>query len=97
MLGTRKCIMDETLIILYHSFVYPYLIYCNYVWNLVCKTYVDTENNKVTAGDKMRSNTDTIIKELKLLKCNDINTYLTHLPLDKTAAISQAIYSDACL
>ena len=41
-------LMKETLISLYYSFVYPwlyirdfvYLIYCNHVWGLACKTHI---------------------------------------------------------
>ena len=64
------------------SYVYPYLIYRNHVWGLACKTYM----NKlfllqkgiiwIIAGVNRRPHTDPIFKDLKLLKCNDINTYL---------------------
>ena len=36
-LRARKYLMKETLISLYYSFVYPYLIYCNHVWGLLVK------------------------------------------------------------
>ena len=41
-LKARKYLMKETLISLYHSFVYPYMIYCNHEWGLACKTYMNT-------------------------------------------------------
>ena len=41
-LKARKYLMKETLISLYYYFVYPYLTYCNHVWVLACKTYMNT-------------------------------------------------------
>ena len=86
-LKARKYLMKETLISLYYSFVYPYLIYCNHVWGgggggLACKTYMNTlfllqkRIIRIIAGVNRRSHTDPIFKGLKLLKCNDINSYL---------------------
>ena len=81
-LKARKNLMKETLISLYYSFVYPYLIYCNHVLGLACKTYMNTlfllqkRMIKIAAGVNRRSHTDPLFKELKLLKCNDINTHL---------------------
>ena len=82
LLKVRRYLMKETLISLYYSFVYPYLIYCNHVWGLACKTHMNTlfllqkRIIRIIAGVNRRSHTDPIFKELKLLKCNDINTYL---------------------
>ena len=81
-LKARKYLMKETLISLYYFFVYPYLIHCNHVWGLACKTYMNTlfllqkRIIRIIAGVNRRYHTDPIFKELKLLKCNDINTYL---------------------
>ena len=81
-LKARKYLMKEALISLYYSFVYPHLIYCNHVWGLACKTYMNTlfllqkRIIKIIAGVNRRSHTDPISKELKLLKCNDINLNL---------------------
>ena len=41
-LKARKYLMKDSLITLYYSFVYPYLIYCNHVWGLSCQTYIKT-------------------------------------------------------
>ena len=37
----RKVLQKESLISLYHSFIYPYLIYCNKMWGSSCKTHRD--------------------------------------------------------
>ena len=81
-LKARKYLMKDSLVTLYYSFVYPYLIYCNHVWGLACKTYMKTlvllqkRIIRIIAGVSRRSHTDPIFNELKLLKCNDINRYL---------------------
>ena len=85
LLKVRRYLMKETLISLYYSFVYPYLIYCNHVWGLACKTHMNTlfllqkRIIRIIAGVNRGSHTDPIFKELKLLQCNDINTYLIGL------------------
>ena len=82
LLKVRRYLTKEALISLYYSFVYLYLIYCNHVWGLACKTHMNTlfllqkRIIRIIAGVNRRSHTDPIFKELKLLKCNDINTYL---------------------
>ena len=76
-LKARKYLMKDSLVTLYYSFVYPYLIYCNHVWGLACKTYMKTlvllqkRIIRIIAGVSRRSHTDPIFNELKLLKCND--------------------------
>ena len=82
-LKARKYLMKDSLVTLYYSFVYPYLIYCNHVWGLACKTYMKNlallqkRMIRIIAGVSRRSHTYPIFNELRLLKCNDINTYLT--------------------
>ena len=81
-LKARKYLMKDSLITLYYSFVYPYLIYCNHVWGLSCQTYIKTlillqkRIIRIIAGISRRAHTDPIFNQLKLLKCNYINTYL---------------------
>ena len=78
----RKYLMKDYVVTLYYSFVYPYLINCNHVWGLACKPYMKTfvllqkRIIRIIAGVSRRSHTDPISNELKLLKCNDIHTYL---------------------
>ena len=37
----RKVLQKESLISLYYSFIYPYLIYCNQIWGSACKTQIE--------------------------------------------------------
>ena len=65
-----------------YSFVYPYLIYCNHVWGLACKTHMNTSFLlqktiiRIISGVNRSSHTGPIFKELKSLKCYEIHTYL---------------------
>ena len=78
----RKYLLKISLINLYYSFIYPYLIYCSHVWGSTCATYLNSlvilqkRVVRIIAGIKPRSPTDHVFKELKLLKCTDINKYL---------------------
>ena len=78
-----KYLLQDSLINVYYSFVYPYLIYCNHVWGTACKTFMQTivllqkRVIRIIAGVNRRYHTDPIFNELKLLKCENINTYLT--------------------
>ena len=40
-LKSRKVFSNETLLSLYHTFVYPYLSYCIYVWGKAYKTHLN--------------------------------------------------------
>ena len=78
----RKYLNSETLISLYYSFIYPYLIYCNHVWGNTCKSNMNSvvllqkKIIRIICGVKPREHTDTLYIKLKLLKCEDINKYL---------------------
>ena len=81
-LKARKYLLKESLISLYHSFIYPYMIYCNHVWGLACKTHLDyliklqKRVIRIIAGVHPRTHTDPLFRKLNLLKCEDINKYL---------------------
>ena len=34
----RNCVNKDSLMALYYSFVYPYLMYCNHIWGSIYKT-----------------------------------------------------------
>ena len=78
----RKCLNSDTLISLYYSFVYPYMIYCNHVWGNTCKSNMNSlvllqkKIIRIVCGVKPKEHTDPLLKKLKLLKCEDINKYL---------------------
>ena len=78
----RKYLMKETLISLHYFFVYPYLIYLNYVCGVTCETYrnvffffLQKIITRIIAGVNRRAHTGPIFKELELLKYYDIKKY----------------------
>ena len=81
-LKARKYLLKESLISLYYSFIYPYMIYCNHVWGLACKTHLDCLINlqkrviRIIAGVHPTTHTEPLFQKLNLLKCEDINKYL---------------------
>ena len=81
-LKARKYLLKESLISLYYSFIYLYLIYCNHVWGLACKTHLDSliklqkRAIKIIVGVHPRTHTEPLFQKLKLLKCEDFNKYL---------------------
>ena len=66
----------------YYSFIYPYLTYCNHVWGLSCKSYMDAlvklqkRAVRIIAGVHPGTHTDPLFTNLKLLKCDEINKFL---------------------
>ena len=78
----RRYLNRDSLLSLYYSFIYPYLIYCNHVWGAAAKTHTRTLCTlqkrviRIISGVKPRTHSDHLFKELKLLKFQDINTYL---------------------
>ena len=74
--------VKSTLLELYYSFIYPYLTYCNHVWGLSCKSYMDAlvklqkRAVRIISGVHPRTHTDPLFTNLKLLKCDEINKFL---------------------
>ena len=78
----QKYLNSDTLICLYYSFIYPYLIYCNHVWRNTCKTNMSSlvllqkKIVRIICGVRPREHTDPLFKRLKILNCENINKYL---------------------
>ena len=81
-LKARKNLLKESLISLYYSSIYPYLIYCNHVWWLACKTHLDSliklqkRAIRIIVGVHPRTHTVPLFQKLELLKYVDINIQL---------------------
>ena len=69
------------MILLYYSFLYPYLSYCIEVWGKSCPTYlsiffiVQKRAVRLISFSPYLSHTDPIFKSLQILKLNDIYKY----------------------
>ena len=80
----RKYVNTKSLIDLYFTLVYPYLLYCNIVWGTAYKTHLTTLTvlqNKIIRcmGYKQAShtNTNSLYSEMRMMKFQAINEYLT--------------------
>ena len=79
----KKKLHKPSLITLYYSFAYPYMIYCNQVWG---NNYPTIINKLVLIQKKLvriitcspyRAHTEPLMYAYKILSSTDINTYLT--------------------
>ena len=70
----RKYLKENTLIILYYSFIYPYLCYCIDVWGNTYKSYIEPllrlqkKVLRIITGSKKLSHTAPLFNELKILR-----------------------------
>ena len=64
----EKCLNSDTLISLYFSFVYPYMIYCNHVWGNTCKSNMHSlvllqmKIIRIICGVKPKEHTGPLLK-----------------------------------
>ena len=78
----RKYLNKDSLLILYYSFIYPHLIYCNHVWGAATKTHTRTlctlqiRAVRIISGVKPRTHCDPLFRENNLLSLQDIHKYL---------------------
>ena len=77
-----KYFTHECMIILYCSFVFPYLIYCYHIWGSTYKSnwsklqVLQYKVVRISTGSNPRRNIDAMLKESGLLNLKDINVYL---------------------
>ena len=78
----RKVLQKESLISLYYSFIYPYLIYCNQIWGSACKTQIEPlfilqkKALRIITSVHLRSPSEPLFRQLKFLNCENIFKYL---------------------
>ena len=78
----RKVLHSESMICLYNSFIYPYMIYCNQVWGSACKTNIEPllilqkRVMRIILGVHPRSPSEPSFITLKFLSCENIFKYL---------------------
>ena len=78
----RKVLQKGSLISLYYSFIYPYLIYCNQIWGSACKTQIEPlfilqkKALRIITGVHPRSPSEPLFRQLKFLNCENIFKYL---------------------
>ena len=78
----RKYFSSECMISLYHSFIYPYLIYCNHIWGNTYKSslsklqVLQNKAVRIVTGSNPRTNTELLYKSNGLLNLHGINSCL---------------------
>ena len=78
----RKYFSSECMITLYHSFIYPYLIYCNHVWGNTYKSsllklqILQNKAVRVVTGPKPRTNTALLYRNHGFLLVHGIKSCL---------------------
>ena len=74
----KKYFNSKTLLSLYYSFIYPYIIYCIEVWGSTYKTYLDSISTiqrkiiRVIYSLSYRQNTQEYFTQSKLLNVNQL-------------------------
>ena len=82
LIKARKYLNKTTLMKLYYTFVYPYLIFCNHVWGSTYISYFDKivslqkKAVRIIAGIKPRCDVMGAFHQLRILPCLRINKYL---------------------
>ena len=77
-----KYVNRATLISLYYSLIYSYIIYCNEIWGLGYATHrkklfsLQKRAVRIICNKPKFEHTDPLFKELGILKVNDINSFL---------------------
>ena len=78
----KRYLKKESLITLYYSFVYPYLTYCNHIWdatyvsNLMKLIKLQNRIVRVISNAKYRESAHPLYKTLGIMKFVDINKNL---------------------
>ena len=81
LLKARKCFNNETLLSLYHTFVYPYLSYCIHVWDRAFDTHLNeliVLQNKIIRiinGVPPRTNVERLYVTMGILSLKRIYNY----------------------
>ena len=82
LIKARAVLNKGTLITLYYSFVYPYYTYCNHIWGSSCSKNIkrlfvlQKKAIRIICHAHMRSNSEPLFREMKLLNVWQINKFL---------------------
>ena len=76
----RNFLNKNGLTTVYYSFIYPYLIYCNHIWeyrtNLQRLVILQNMIVRIISHAKARENSQPLHRQLGIIKCIDQNGYL---------------------
>ena len=78
----RTVLQKGSLISLYYSFIYPYMLYCNQIWGSACKTQIEPlfilqkKALRIITGVHPRLPSEPLFRQLNFLNCENIFKYL---------------------
>ena len=81
LLKARKKLDTQTIISLYYSFTYPYLIYCNQVWGKTYSTHLQPLHLlhkkviRIITDSAYLAHTEALMKKIMILNLTSINIY----------------------
>ena len=81
-LKARQLLNQDALITLYHSFIFPFFVYCNHVWGSTYESSLEKLHRlqkkivRIICRKGPRYHTDPLLNQLGLIQFYDINTYL---------------------
>ena len=84
-LTARRVFNKSTLLLLYYSFIYPYLIYCIHVRGSAYETHprklkiLQKKVIRIISGVPPRSHTDLLFSDMKILTFNNLYCYYVAL------------------
>ena len=79
---SKKYLNGDSLVILYYSFIYSYMCYCNLIWgstyesNLKRLTILQKRIIRIISGTRPKEHTDPLFEKLGLMKFMSLNKYL---------------------
>ena len=82
MMKARKYFDQKTLLNLYYTFIYPYIVYCNHIWGQTYDKYIEKVSVlqrrviRIIAGVNRRTNTDIYYEKCQILYVKHINMYV---------------------
>ena len=85
LLKSRKVFDNDTLLSLYHTYVYPYLHYCIHVWGKAYNTHLNdlvvlqNKAMRIISGVPPRTNMDRFYVEMSILTVKRIYNYIIGL------------------
>ena len=96
----KKILPVKSLIDLYHSLIYPYLIYCNILWGKASDFYLNQlimlqkRLVRIITNSEFLAHTDPLFYNTKILKVKDIYTYLIAIKAYKNNIFNNFNYGE---
>ena len=78
MIKVRKILLKSSLLNLYYTFAYPYILYCIHAWGKFSKTVLKlnkTQNRLIHIITPSGYRTNTAVGNFKILKASEIYDY----------------------